>query len=345
MARGTEPAQASVLTEKEQPMGNRYRLLGWLVLVPALGLTGCGNDGSAGDDAGTGDATTGDASTTGPVVLAVTPEDGALGVLEGASIVIQFDRAMDTASVHAAFSSPDFDLAETGVTWNAAGDTLTISGSGILEYAEGASPEAVTAHGYAFDIDTTATDADGNPLEEALSVTFHTARLILAAPGLVEDHTGTVGSDVSADAAALSAGDDADDETFHGVITFDLSEVAEAPIAIEQATLSMRQANKEGDPFEVLGTCYFEHVAFGELDALTYQYPTLRVIDTLDPADVVYTLDVAEDVDNDLGMRSERGDRSQYRVRFSTLTNADGEPDLLHLIADSPSLDLRYLIE
>jgi hypothetical protein len=326
---------------KEHLMGKRF--LG-LMMIATTALVGCGGDGSSGTgDAGPSDA--GDATTAaGPVVLEVTPADGDKGVLTNASIVIRFSRSMNTASVQAAFSSDDFDLAETGVTWNAANDTLTISGAGILEYAEGGSPEEVTANEYSFALATTATDADGNPLEEALSVTFATARHILASPPLVGEMTGTVASYDFADDSLLGAGDDSDGENYHALITFDITDVVEDVLEITQATVGMRQSNVAGEPFSVLGSCYFEHVSFDTFSSAAHATPSLGVITNL-ANELVYTVDVAENVQSDLDNRVSRDDRSQYRIRFSNLTNGDLVLDVLYILVDSPTLDLRYLIE
>jgi hypothetical protein len=322
----------------------RQRFLGLIMTAGAAALIGCGGDGSS----TTGDAATDDTTVpTYPAVLEVTPVDGAVGVLTTAPIIIRFSRAMDTASVHAAFSSDDFVLADTGVVWNAANDTLTISGSGILEYAEGGSPEEVTANEYSFALATTATDADGNPLQEALAVTFATARHILAAPPLVEEHTGTVGSvGTYVSDAVLQAGDhESGAGNFHGLMTFDLTEVPDDILAVTQATISMRQAGVAGDPFGTLGSLYFEHVSFGELTADAINTSHLSFVDNDLPNEVSYNVPAVEAVENDLENRVARQNRSQFRLRFSSINNGDDVADLLQIIADSPTLDLRYLIE
>jgi hypothetical protein len=325
-------------------MGQRF--LG-LMMIAAAALGGCGGGGSSGTgDAGPSDA--GDATmATGPVVVEVTPADGDMGVLTDAYIIIRFSRAMNTASVQAAFSSDDFDLQETGVVWNAAADTLMISGSGILEYAEGGSPDEVTANEYSFALATTATDVDGNPLEEALAVTFATARHILAAPPLVEEHTGTVGSEGAyVSDAAIDVGDnDNMVDSYHGLITFDLTDVPGDIIEITQANISMRRAGVVGDPFGKLGQLYFEHVSFGDLTADAFSASHLRFIDANLPNEVSYNVSAVEAVGNDLENRVARQNRSQSRLRFSSINNGDDVADLLQIIADSPSLDLRYLIE
>jgi hypothetical protein len=325
-------------------MGQRF--LG-LMMIATASLVGCGGGGSSSNgDAGPSDA--GDATTaTGPVVLEVTPADGDMGVLTDAYIIIRFSRAMNTASVQAAFSSDDFDLQETGVVWNAAADTLMISGSGILEYAEGGSPDEVTANEYSFALATTATDVDGNPLEEALAVTFATARHILAAPPLVEEHTGTVGSvGTYVSDAVLQAGDhESGAGNFHGLMTFDLTEVPDDILAVTQANISMRQAGVTGDPFGTLGSLYFEHVSFGDLTADAIDTSHLMFVDDDLPNTIAYAVPAVEAVENDLENRATRQNRSQFRLRFSSINNGDDVADLLQIIADSPSLDLRYLIE
>jgi hypothetical protein len=328
-------------------MGQRF--VGLILMASAAALVGCGGGGGSGNgDASTGDAS-GDSTTTptGPVVLEVTPADGDMGVLTDAYIIIRFSRAMDTASVHAAFSSDDFVLADTGVVWNAENDTLTISGSGILEYAEGGSPEDVTANSYSFALATTATDADGDPLQEALAVTFATARHILAAPPLVEEHTGTVGSvGVFVSDAVLQAGDhESGAGNFHGLMTFDLTEVPGDILAVTQATISMRQAGVAGDPFGTLGSLYFEHVSFGDLTADAFDTSHLSFVDDDLPDTIAYAVPAVEAVENDLENRVARQNRSQFRLRFSSINNGDDVADLLQIVADSPALDLRYLIE
>jgi hypothetical protein len=331
-------------------------LLRFIMIAGTTALLGCGGSSSTTDDAGTGDAaagdaaagdaTAGDATLTGPVVLEVTPTDGAVGVRVDAPIIIRFSRPMDAATVHEAFSSPDFTLAETGVTWNGLGDTLTISGAGILEYAEGGDPAEVTAHSYSFSLATTATDEDGNPLEEALAVTFATARHILAVPELVEGDTGTVGwEEEYVDDSTIEVGDsDNGVDSIHGLITFDLTEVPEDILELTQATVSMRQQDVAGDPFGKLGTLYFEHVSFGELTADAYETPSLGVISHL-INESAYSVEVELQVQDDLDNRLDRENRSQFRLRFSSINNGDDTADYMTIIAESPALDLRYLIE
>jgi hypothetical protein len=321
-------------------------VLRFIMIAGAAAFLGCGGSSSTTDDAGTGDAAVGDATVTGPVVLEVTPTDGAAGVRVDAPIIIRFSRPMDAATVHEAFSSPDFTLAETGVTWNGLGDTLTISGAGILEYAEGGDPAEVTAHSYSFNLATTATDEDGNPLEEALAVTFTTARHILAAPELVEDDTGTVGWDEGyVSEASIEVGDsDIIAYSIHGLITFDLTEVPEDVLEITHATVSMRQGGVQNDPFGKLGTLYLEHVSFGELTADAYETPSLGVISHL-VNEIAYSVEVELQVEDDLDNRMDRENRSQFRLRFSSINDGDGSPDYMTIVAESPALDLRYLIE
>jgi hypothetical protein len=318
-------------------------ILGFIMAAGAATLLGCGGSSATDDDAGVGDSTT---TPTGPVVLEVSPVDGAAGVRTNAQIIIRFSRAMDTASVHEAFASPDLELADTGVTWNALGDTLTISLAGVVAYAEGGAPEEVTANGYSFSLATTATDEDGHPLEEGLAVAFTTARHIFAAPLLVEEETGTVGSEEGhVDDEVVDVGDSHTDlDNFHGLMTFDLSEVPDAILEVTQAAVSMRQAGVHGDPFGQLGTLYFEHVSFGELTQDAYDTSSLEVIHHLSDM-IAYNVPVSAAVQDDLDNRVDRENRSQFRLRFSNINNGDDVSDYVAIIADSPALDLRFLIE
>ncbi len=135
-----------------------------------------------------------------PVVAAVAPSHDATGISPGTAITVTFDRAMDTGSVQAAFSTAP---ATTGsFVWNAGNTAVTYTPSSVLN--------GNTL--YAVRIADTAAAADGTPLHAGFESRFTTgASVSVARPSVnstgdesITDTTATLLATVTPNGAATT---------------------------------------------------------------------------------------------------------------------------------------------
>lgn len=111
-----------------------------------------------------------------PTIISTTPADGSVNVSTSTSLVITFNRSMDTASVQAAFGMTNITSNSTVFTfsWNTDNTTLTVTLNSLLDpsttYTVSISNVAAEVNGtrmtdnYSFSFTTYAdTDGDGDP--------------------------------------------------------------------------------------------------------------------------------------------------------------------------------------
>ncbi|MCK4757268.1 MAG: Ig-like domain-containing protein, partial [Thermoplasmata archaeon] len=108
------------------------------------------------------------ADTTAPIIISVTPEDGATNVSIIGSIMIEFSEPMDQASVEAAFYVTDgtttYYASDCLVQWNNYGDTVDFT---LLQSLSSSTLQQVT-------IGNTANDISGNDMASAYIFSFTT---------------------------------------------------------------------------------------------------------------------------------------------------------------------------
>jgi hypothetical protein len=283
--------------------------------------------------------------TTPPTILSMSPANGAVGVREDEPVVITFSEPMDRGSVEGTLFAAS--LGDVTLKWNGAGDVLTIVPDEPLPYAQGIGddPDDVTALHYYVVVGTGARDLAGNPIVVGAETSFWTMKRMETVYKVDETLTAEVGSEGGVStSSSVYVGDDAGDTTLRGVFTFPLDTFPASAVEIVHARFATRQLGVDGDPYGDLGDkMKIEHVSFGVL-ADAYDAPALAQLgDFCEEGQVVIMHDVTAAVADDVAHRVERGDRSQYRLYFETLTNGDDYTDYAKISRDLAELTIVYL--
>lgn len=286
--------------------------------------------------------------TTAPYLVSSTPEHGAAGVAADATITLVFSEPMDQGRFELALATAPLDEAALSLTWNAAGDTVTIRPDQPLELAEGQglNPDAPLIL-HTILVGTAAQDRAGNPLEEGVEVSFTTLRRMTATFGLDDFRSRLIGSnDMIADEGTnFLLGDGVDGLYTRGVLTFDIGLIPLTTVEIEQASFSARQMGAVGMPYQKFGALTVEHVVFDEV--------TLDVFDQLGEASMgnlsedaeaeSKSIDVTTAVQDDWENTNARDGRSQYRLAFETDTDGDDQADYVGFMYDTFEMTVVYL--
>lgn len=133
------------------------------------------------------------------------------------------------------------------------------------------------------------------------------------------------------------------DSTYRGFVTFDLSGLPDQLQELSAAQLSMIIHTIRGTPFTALGTLVAEHVRFDSISLAAFESAALGpAIDVSSSATTGAQLivDVHSPVQDDLPARG----RSQFRFRFTTLTDSNGAGDLIETDWPTEQLAVTYLI-
>jgi len=316
----------------------------------------------------------GNPDTTPPTVVSLEPPPGATGVAHDADIVITFSERMDQAATQAAYRSADLPAGAVTFAWNEAGTVLTVKPNSPLKYANGEDP-STEAKRYSFSLTNTAKDLAGNALVPVAS-DFTTLRMLenQLAPsqaGLDGAVAKLMGNDAFASSTfpLLYVGDDDQNTSYRSFLSFDLSGVPESveEVRLVKAELYLYKSGVVGLPYVSLVPCEgnpkfcpnqaaitLEHVNYGPgLEGGDYDTPRLADLGAIDrtfDAETAYLkADVIGAVRDDLVRRSERGERSQYRLSFPLETDKDGKDDFVFFASgDSsdhkPELRLTYLV-
>jgi hypothetical protein len=305
-----------------------------------LSLVGCGSVESTDKDPGDpGD-------TTAPSIVKVTPANGDKGVPADAAIVIQFSEAMNQESVEALYTSMHLDKDTVTMSWNEAGDTLTITPKQKLDIAEGIGfdPSTTEAKEYRLAISEDAVDLAGNELAGRLDLAFTTQKRMAAAVSVDQDMTRYRSSSggVSAVGADLRIGDNAALQ-YRGFVTFSLLALPDG-VEIETATLGVRQVGVTGTPFD-LGVVNAAHITYLGVNSTAWNEPALGAMGALTTTTALgpRSLDVSPAVADDYAQRAARSGHSQFRLEFPTANNGDGDGDYVELQTSTFELSLTYL--
>jgi hypothetical protein len=315
---------------------------------PSGGGSGGGNgDDSSGDDS-SGDDSSGDDSsdddsdgTTGdpvddedldpPVIVSVSPADGDAGVREDAPIVITFSEPMNKASTQVAYSSIDLPSAAVTMSWNDAGDVLTIQPNEVLEYAQGPMGDIddLEAFAYAFSLSTAATDRAGNELEAGADVEFTTLREVYGALSTVSEMSATLSSEDAAYVGVLAVGDYADGSYLWGLTSLSIAELPEGIVEFSSAQLRLEQYSTTAiNPFgdEDLGVVHLHDVEFADPMASfdVAMGPEVGVLASGAATELLRTMNVVDQMAADYY----DGDTlTQFGIRFTETSDTDGETE------------------
>jgi hypothetical protein len=319
-----------------------------LALV-ATPLAGCGSvEQESGVDAGNlPDALAPD--ETPPTVVSVTPTDGAIGVAADATIVVEFSEPMDQLTVEGAFASDD--LGSVALSWNAAGDTLTITPEEPLDYAEGfgTDPDEVDALVYGLSLGVLARDLAGHAIEEPFEMSFSTRKRMTAEFPRIDDLTRyVVGNGNIGDAdGPLVVGDNSNNESLKTLLTFDLADLPEPVYAVESAAFSARQTGTQATPYESLGAIVAHHLVFEDVTPDLIDADSLAVLGVFSTDDNAESksIEVSEAVADDVANHTTRGARSQYRLEFEEATDGNETTDFAGFARETFALSIVYVTE
>jgi hypothetical protein len=290
--------------------------------------------------------------TAAPTIVSISPNNGAIGVAKDVVIKVKFSEPMNHSVTELAYQSGD--MPSVAFSWSADGSELSIDPVGDLTY---------TAVGklYEFKIKNNATDLAGNALTEVTSnfKTFKQKSVTLESVAALD---GWVRSDGTVDAASteIRVGDSGavDNSTYRGFLSFDLSSLPTdlQSANIVSASLTAYQAAVSGLPYADLDSgstdLLLDHVVYGPtLTALDFDPTVLGTASEFSGDETVgdKTLNVINSLKDDWTNRLDRGNRSQFRLRFPILTDGDGIFDAARFNSSDaagmkPILSIVYLI-
>jgi hypothetical protein len=305
--------------------------------------------------------------TTAPTIVSVSPANGATGVAKDTNIVIKFSEPMNKIATKAAYESATSRILPIQVSINlsADGTEMTINPINDLLIAGGADPATVVAIPYEYQITNIGTDLAGNALTTS-SFSFKTRRQITQNLPGIDGLSGDIRSDgsllnqCSSGAGAVCAGDSASagNAQYKGFASFDVAGVPTGVLSFEFANLSLNQTQtaKDGvyasNPYPDLGnTLNLEHVNFATKDLAAFNDVAIRQLGVVstDSTLGLKSANVLVAFQEDYAQRASRGDRSQYRIVFPSVSDFDGKFDIAIFAqptaASNPSyLQVRYFV-
>lgn len=301
-----------------------------------------------------------------PLIVSISPDDGATGVTATTPIMITFSEPMDQTATQTAYQSTSLPASGVSFGWDATGTSLTITPNTPLEYAKGTTL-GTPRKTYVFTLTAAAKDKAGNWLVPVTSG-FTTLLEITASLPSQYELDGIVTSNSLVYPSAIIVGDNDAKLGYRGFLTFDLTAVPSSLLAsnLTKATIKLYKTRIFGDPYTYLvipcngvnqcdqyGTVGLDHVDYGisleNTDFATPSLGNLGVIDSLDiPIRSFTQADVLSAVRDDL---KKRQNRSQYRLSFPVLTDGGAVTDavvfgngLSAVLEQRPALMLEYKI-
>lgn len=289
----------------------------------------------------------------GPVVLSVSPEDGARGVRNDASIVLTFSEAMDRASTQAAYLSEVIPSNSVSFEWSEGDTVLSIVPSTPPAYASGADAELVEARRVAFFLSASASSQSGSPLARPYEFSYSLLRQVELSVFAIQDRdlsgsfrsNDTYGAGQCArDEVNMCVGDvrvAGSSQQMRGFISF---EALPLPDEISQlsAELTLEITGMSGNPFGNLGGLVLEHLSFEAIGADAFGADALEEIGLI-ASDGGAGSQINADVSSAL-LASSGSELYQYRLRFEDATDGDNNSDAIVSAWDTQRLDVSYLI-
>lgn len=290
----------------------------------------------------------------GPVIVSVSPADGAVGVDNAQNIVIAFSAPMARDATEAAYQSESVPSSSVSFIWNDASTELTIVPDAPLAYPVGDDPAAVPVRRVSFFISASATDVDGRSLPAPFESSFSLLRLVELTSFAVQDRdlsgnfrsNGTYGAGQCARGQInMCVGDSRVsglNEQYSGFISFELPALPDEARSVS-AELTLEITGTSGNPFNGLGGLVLEHASFELIGSEAFESDALDemgLIANSGGTGTVVSADVASAVLTEQAGRS----MTQYRLRFEDETDADTTSDLIISAWDTQTLDISYLI-
>jgi hypothetical protein len=320
--------------------------------MPDDGDSGEPEPGSTGDETtGSMDETTGDESTgemadvDPPVVLSVSPADGEIGVMPDVPLVIAFSEPMDKAATQAAYQSSDIPSGSVTMTWNDAGDELTVTPNEPLAWGQGTDEAQTDAIAYAYTLTTAARDLAGNELAADHAVEFSTIRQILQTLPPLGPWSGRIRADGFVAFDYIMVGDSGAQENaqYKGFVSFEISGLPDGITELQGAEMHLHHYSSVGDPYLDLGQLMAHDLEFTSMDVATFGAPSLGEVGMLSDAedDGWRILDVTSFVADDY--EADR-DATQFRLEFETATDFNEDQDVAYLQTTSTDPAVMYLL-
>lgn len=282
-----------------------------------------------------------------PRLVSTTPGEAAQGVRDDATIVLRFDRAMDGASVEAAYASASLPASDVTFAWSGNGDVLTITPKAKLQYVEGGLDSQAKV--YAIEIGVGAKDTSGRALAAPAKLSFTTLRKLTVSVPIDVTASGTIASNAVGAPGVLRIGDlllKGVELQTKGVLSFSLASLP-ASLELTSASLGLEEADLAGSPDAALGSLSTAHVTgIASLDMNAFGTSALSTalmarVGAFNGNPPFRSSNVTAMVADDLANRAARGQRSQFRFAYSKASDLDGAEDSVTL--GKPTLTLRGL--
>jgi fibronectin type 3 domain-containing protein len=284
--------------------------------------------------------------TTKPTVTAHVPANEAIGVPSDMWIEVTFSEPMDKASTQTAFQI----LSPSGV-------------AGIFAWASSNRMFFLPSNRFAYgtfvtwQVTDAAKDLAGNTLAASVTRSYRVIRektVDLVSQAGLDGYVFNTGSVQTS--GGLMVGDTNANTYMRGFLSFNLGPlVSDGATTITAATLYVYQyAVTSGAYTDLGGRVLAESVYYGpSLDSADFETPVLihsANITTLSDSPSIgwKSAFVFAKVVNDYLNRGSRANRSQFRLRFPTNTNVDGQPDVAFFnsaadVFNKPYLRITYL--
>lgn len=289
-----------------------------------------------------------------PVIVEVSPADGAIGVANDANIVLRFSQPMDRASTEAAYQSESIPSGSVSFLWNEESTELTIVPQAVLEYGVGSEPELAEARRQSFFISASAADSGGRRLTRPYEFSFSLLRQVSFTVFAVQDRdlSGSFRSNDTYGTGQCARGEinmcvgdqrvGGENVQYKGFVSFELSELPEEIQALS-ATLSLEITDTAGNPFAGLGGLMLEHTRFERIDAEAFDADSLDELGMIAAQGAAGSVVSAEVGEVFLADGRERS-LTQYRLRFEETSDDDNAADAVISAWDTQRLDVTYLL-
>jgi hypothetical protein len=289
-----------------------------------------------------------------PVVVSVSPADGAVGVDNGQNIVITFSVPMDREATQGAYQSESVPSSSVSFVWNDAGTELTIVPAAPLAYPVGDDPAQVPARRVSFFISASALDLEGRSLSVPFESSFSLLRRVELTLFALQnrDLSGSFRSNDTYGAGQCARGEinmcvgdvrvGNANAQYKGFISFELAELPEAAQSVS-AELTLEITGMSGNPFGNLGGLVLEHASFDAIGSEAFSAQALDEMGLIANAGGTGTIVSADVASAFMADRSERA-MTQYRLSFEDNTDGDNTSDAIVSAWDTQTIDVSYLI-
>lgn len=290
----------------------------------------------------------------GPVIVEVSPADGAGSVANDVNIVLRFSEPMDRAATEAAYQSEGIPSSSVFFFWSNDDTTLTIVPAAPLEYPSGSDPVLVEPRRLSYFVSASATSRAGQQLARPYEFSFVLLRQVQLSVFAVQnrDLSGSFRSNDTYGAGQcarnqvnMCVGDvrvGRENDEYRGFISFELGELPESMVGLT-ATLNLEITGMSGNPFAGLGGLVLEHTRFDAIGLDAFESGPLAEVGLIASSGATGTA-IAADVSSAIVDDLSEGGLSQYRLRFEDVTDDDNTSDAILSAWDTQSLVVTYLL-